>query len=268
MTGDTWPQEMIRSRIDLPLVAHWVVEAGQIALARQRDLSAAELDYKSDHSPVTAIDREVEAHLLACIAEAYPAHQVLAEESGAHPGGDEITWVIDPIDGTRAYASGLPVWAVSVGVLAGKTSLAGVVHLPVPGDLYAVRPGMALRNGQPLPPARPVGWDDPLAYIAVSSDAHRRYEIAYPRVRSMGSTVAHLIHVSCGTAVGTLVRRAWLWDLAGVLPLLVYCGIALEYWSGASFEIASLLSGQPIREPLLVARPEHMARFRACLLSR
>ena len=166
------PQSAQEIPVNLSHAARWVIEAGRIALDRQRSLSwRRDVALKGDGSPVTAIDHEVEAYLVERIRRYHPTHRVLAEESGQQPGTNELIWVIDPIDGTRAYASGLPVWGVSVGVFVGAAPHAGVVHLPVPDETYAIGPGVATLNGKPLTPSHPVEWDHPLAFVAISSDA-------------------------------------------------------------------------------------------------
>ena len=93
-------------------------------------------------------------------------------------------------------------------------------------------------------------------------NAHLHFDIDFPRVRSFGSTLAHLIYVADSTAVAAVTRRVMIWDLAGALPLLDRCGVALSYLSGAAFDPAPLLDGRPLPEPLLVARPAVMEEMR------
>src|SRR5512138_127164 len=119
--------------IDLGFLRACLKEAGQIALARRGLVSAS---IKADRSPVTEADHQVEDFLIARIGERYPEHQVLSEESGLHPSAARITWVIDPIDGTRSFASGLPIWGVSIGILAAGKPLAGGLYLPVTNEMY------------------------------------------------------------------------------------------------------------------------------------
>ncbi len=100
------------------------------------------VELKADRSPVTAVDRQVEALLIERIQARYPEHLILSEESGLHPalqgtlGETGFAWALDPIDGTRAFASGLPVWGISAGVLRGGLPYAGGFFLPVTGELY------------------------------------------------------------------------------------------------------------------------------------
>jgi len=249
--------------IDFDRLRDWLKQAGDLALA-WRDRAAVNL--KDDGTPTTSADLEVEAFLLDRITDRYPSHQVMAEEGGGRLGNGEFVWVIDPIDGTRAFACGLPIWGVSVGVLRAGEPHLGAFYMPALGEMYwADAQQGAFYNGKLLPVRSPVEFDGPLAFIAVPSNAHRAYEIDFPRVRSLGSTAAHLVYVARGAAVGALTRNVNLWDLAGVLPILLKTGIALYYLSGRPFAARDLLDGRPAAEPIVAAPAPLIGRVRATL---
>jgi len=248
--------------IPLEIVREWVVEAGRMALEHRETIQAV---LKVDDTPVTLVDKAIEAYLVERIMARCPDHTIIGEEEVTHRGSSPYAWVIDPLDGTRAYASGLPVWGISVGLLAGNEPVAGIFSMPAIGELYWADPQGAWRNGQPLERARTVSLDDPLAYLLVPSNAHLVYEISFPRVRSLGSTAAHLLYVARSTAIGALTRRVYLWDVVGVLPILNRCGIALAHLSGAPLDMGALLANLRLREPLLAARPEHLDSVRAMI---
>jgi myo-inositol-1(or 4)-monophosphatase len=240
----------LSERYDAGLIGSWLKQAGRIALDKHE--LAHTLDLKHDDTPATAVDREVEGFLLEKIHAHHPGHQVVSEESGVHGIEHEVLWVIDPLDGTRAYASGLPIWGISLGLLHNGEPLAGGFYMPAMDELYWGDKNGAFLNGRPLLP--PVSsLDDPLAFLAVPSNSHLLYDISFHRLRSLGSTAAHLIYVARGAAVGALTRRVKVWDLAGVLPILQHTGIELRYLSGASFDIRDLLPGASAREPLIAA---------------
>lgn len=251
---------------NVALLCSWLEEAGGIALQHYRQVQTVEL--KLDGTPATAVDHAIEAFLLQRIADRYPTHQVLTEESGVHGDKSEFTWVIDPLDGTRAFAGGLPIWGISVGVLQHGEPLAGAFYLPALREIYCGDNACALFNDQPLVPRPPADLDDPLAFLLVPSNSHLTHDIAFRRVRSLGSTAAHLVYVARGVAVGALTRRVKLWDLAGVLPILRHTGIELRYVSGAPVHIGDLLGGQPTAEPLLAAAPHLMAQLMAVIRPR
>lgn len=248
--------------ISLELVREWVVEAGRMALEHREAVHAA---LKADGTPVTPVDKAIEACLVERITEHRPDDTIIGEERVSRRGGSPYAWVIDPLDGTRAYAGGLPVWGISVGLLAGGEPVAGVFSLPALGELYWADAQGAWRDGQPLGQARAVTLDDPLAYLLVPSNAHLAYDINFPRVRSLGSTAAHLLYVACSTAIGALTRRVYLWDVAGVLLILQHCGVRLAGLSGTPLDLGALLDNPRLSEPLLAARLEHLEAVRAMI---
>jgi myo-inositol-1(or 4)-monophosphatase len=260
---DAFPE----SEIDLGFLRACLVEAGSLALTHHGPLSearAGRVAVKADRSPVTEVDRQVEAWLVGQIRARYPGHRILAEEQGGPAAaGETFTWVIDPIDGTRAYASGLPVWGISIGVFRGGEPAAGGLYLPMTRETYWGDAQRAFYNDRPLAPPGPPDLDSPLAFLAVPSDFHQHFQVDYPRVRSLGSTAAHLAYVATGAAVGALVHPFSLWDVAGLLPVLRALGIASALLSGAPFRPPALLEGQPAAEPFLAAHPGVIQALRA-----
>jgi histidinol phosphatase-like enzyme (inositol monophosphatase family) len=120
-------------------------EAGRLALAHFRTAVVAE-DKGSPvgYDPVTEADRAVEAHLRAGIAAAYPEHRIVGEEGGASgPDGATATWLIDPIDGTKAFVTGVPAWGILVGLSDGDDPVAGWVHQPFLGETFSAVAGQA-----------------------------------------------------------------------------------------------------------------------------
>ncbi|MDH6233500.1 histidinol phosphatase-like enzyme (inositol monophosphatase family) [Mesorhizobium soli] len=86
--------------------------------------------------PVTEADREAERAIRALINTEYPTHGILGEEHGNENVSSSHVWVIDPIDGTRAYISGLPVWGTLVGLTVDGDAVAGMMSQPFTGELF------------------------------------------------------------------------------------------------------------------------------------
>lgn len=227
-----------------------LLDAGRMALALRSEFGEAQI--KTDETPVTKTDREIEALLVGHICREYPRHRILAEEGSMGGNDSEFVWVIDPLDGTRAYVSGLPIWGISIGLLKKGSPLVGAFYLPAVNELYEGDGQSAALNGRPLP-LPVVDLNSRFAFLAVPSNCHLEYDISFGRLRSLGSTAAHLIYVARGAAVGALTRRVRIWDLAGVLPILSPLGIELRYLSGAPVQLGNLLEGQRAPEPILAA---------------
>ena len=108
-----------------------VAEAGAIALRYFRSTLAVENKKSAGQfDPVTQADKEVEAFIRQRIAAAFPDHSILGEEQGTTTGTSDYCWVIDPIDGTRAFITGVPAWGVLLGLKCGANLVCGVLHQP------------------------------------------------------------------------------------------------------------------------------------------
>jgi fructose-1,6-bisphosphatase/inositol monophosphatase family enzyme len=255
----------IKNTIDLKLVRRWLREAGKIALTRRDTLNAVS---KKDGSLVTDIDHQIESFLCEQITKHYPGHRILAEEGCSQSINSEYLWTIDPIDGTRAYASGLPIWGPSIGILKNGEPYAGLFFMPVIGELYLGLDDKAFLNDKLIPHAHLTEAQSSLAFLAVPSNAHRYFEISFHRIRSLGSTTAHLIYVARGTALAALTRRVYIWDIAPVLPIMKATGIILQYVSGRRFDVQPLLDGSPAPEPLIAAPGSVIDEIRAMVRSK
>ena len=120
------PQDL-SSRLELALSAG--KEAGRLTLKYfQQD--NYDVERKTDESPVTIADRSAEELLRSRIAAAFPADGIIGEELGRSKGTSEFTWILDPIDGTKSFISGVPLCGTMVGIEHGGRSLVGFVYMP------------------------------------------------------------------------------------------------------------------------------------------
>ncbi|HEV2687779.1 MAG TPA: inositol monophosphatase family protein [Bryobacteraceae bacterium] len=123
-------------------------QAAELALRYQPGIAA---ETKPDRSPVTRSDRECERLIAGLLNEAFPEDGILGEEGASVESRNGRRWIVDPIDGTRDYVRGNPLWANLIGLEVGGDVVAGVVNLPVLGFLYsASRQGGAYRNDSPI----------------------------------------------------------------------------------------------------------------------
>ena len=115
-----------------------IEEAGEVALKYFRsDLTVTDKRQKGKaFDPVTRADRETEEFIRQRITEAYPGHSIIGEEFGAKSGSGTYTWLIDPIDGTRGFISGTPMWGVLVGLKRGGDCLVGAMRQPYTGETW------------------------------------------------------------------------------------------------------------------------------------
>ena len=109
------------------------------------------VESKDDESPVTVADRETERAMRAAIAERFPDHGILGEEYGAKGLEQPIVWILDPIDGTKSFIAGAPLFGTLIGVLHQGRPLAGVIRMPQLGESFAGSAGSGSRmNGTPI----------------------------------------------------------------------------------------------------------------------
>jgi myo-inositol-1(or 4)-monophosphatase len=117
--------------------------AGGIAQAHFRRSFTIENKSVDGFDPVTSADRAIERVLRAAIVERYPDHGIVAEEEGERAARSDYTWFIDPIDGTRAFMTGSPLWGTLVGVTYRSKPLFGLLCQPVLEEIFFGGPGGA-----------------------------------------------------------------------------------------------------------------------------
>ena len=85
---------------------------------------------------MTSADRAVEAFLREELGRRFPDFGIIGEEQGVTLGSSDVSWVIDPIDGTKAFISGFPTWGILLGLQQGDRALAGLMYQPATGELF------------------------------------------------------------------------------------------------------------------------------------
>lgn len=141
-----------------------VVRAGDTAHALFLRGAGTRAEKKPDRSPVTEADRAVESELAAFVRAHFPGAGFFGEEHGGDAAtANGLRFVVDPIDGTRAFLRGLPTWSVLVGIEHDGEPLAGIAYMPAAGDLFsAVRGEGAYANGRPIRLSKVARLDDAL----------------------------------------------------------------------------------------------------------
>jgi histidinol-phosphatase len=216
---------------DLELALRLADAADAISLPRFRTGIAFET--KADLSPVTEADRGVEAELRALLAEARPRDRILGEEEGQSGGGGGRRWILDPIDGTRNYARGIPVWATLVALEdAGEVRL-GVVSAPALGRRWwAERGEGAFANGDRIGVSSVSRIEDAVLSFALEQAVPKLARRAW-HVRGLGDFWPHML-VAEGAVDGSVdavgVKE---WDLAAVQVIVEEAGGRFTDFAGA-----------------------------------
>lgn len=234
--------------IDIEQIQNWARVAGQLALEYFQDVTA---ERKADNSIITRADIEVEQYLTAQIRAAYPLHGIIGEEEQAHDLDAEYLWALDPIDGTASFAVGLPIWGVSIAVYRRSEPVTSVFYLPVMDEMYhTMKDAPAYCNDRVISVNGAVQFDNQTVILA-PANLHRRARLNFGgKVRSYGSTAAHLAYVARGAVVGAVIFHSHVWDIAAAAHILRNAGGTFRYLSGAPVDWKPLFRGVAINEGL------------------
>ena len=212
-------------------------EAGQLALRHyQRGVA---VEQKADRSPVTIADRSAEQLIRQRLASAYPGHAVLGEEFGADDSRASHRWIVDPIDGTRSFVHGVPLFGVLVALEIDGTVVVGVCDLPAVSETLAAARGRGCTwNGRPARASQTSTLD---GATVVYSDARSMRRRLGPRwadleervhdIRGWGDCYGHCL-VATGRADVMLDAVMNPWDCAALLPILEESGGRFTDWRG------------------------------------
>ena len=212
-----------------------------------------EIDLKSDSSPVTIADRNAEEILRKNITKHFPEHGIIGEEFGNHNANAEWVWTIDPVDGTRSFIRGLPLFASMIALLHKGEPVLGVIELPALGETaWAVKGKGAFLNGKPLKVSRQKKLKG--AFIAVADwycfkqQKHISLFNALNKeagiVRTYPDAFGHLMAI-CGTAEVMVDPLAKIWDYAPCKVLAQEAGGKFANFTGnrASIEEGTAIVG-------------------------
>lgn len=206
------------------------------------------VDRKGDGSPVTAADRAAEAALREQIAAAFPDDAILGEELGEKAGTSGYRWVLDPIDGTKSFITGVPLYTTLVAVMRDDRPVLGVIYAPVTEEiLYAAAGGpTSYAVGDAEPTVARVSDIERLSEATfltseVSSfgelverdgrSVYEQLEQACRLTRTWGDAYGYLL-VATGRADVMVDPQMNLWDAAALQPIVEGAGGHFSDWQG------------------------------------
>jgi histidinol phosphatase-like enzyme (inositol monophosphatase family) len=233
------------------------VDAALIAFANELADAAGEIvrryfrrgvavDDKADLSPVTIADREAELALRALIETRFPEHGILGEEHGSHHADAERVWVLDPIDGTKSFISGVPLFGTLIALVERGTPVLGVIDQPISRERWiGARGHKSTLNGAPIA-TRPCPALAAATLFATSPDMFRgadaegfqRLKGAVKLARFGGDCYAYGL-LAAGFI--DLVVEAGLkpYDYAALAPVIAGAGGSMTDWQGKPLGLGS-----------------------------
>jgi myo-inositol-1(or 4)-monophosphatase len=203
---------------------------------------ALAVEKKSDQSPVTVADREAEGALRQLINARFPGHGIIAEEYGSERADAEWTWVLDPIDGTKSFIHGVPLFGTLIGLLHQGKPVLGAIHQPVldwlcvgdntqttlNGARVRVRDTRALAEATLLTTS--LGGDIPQLH---TEEARQRLFKAAGIVRTWGDCFGYLLVASGRADIMGDGASHNAWDVLPLVPIIRGAGGHITDWTGA-----------------------------------
>lgn len=219
------------------------------AILRPLFRTALVVEAKGDDSPVTLADRAAEAAIRAFLRERFPDHGLLGEEGGAEKPEAEFLWVVDPVDGTRAFVTGRPLFGTLIGLLHRGRPILGILDQPVTGERWIGFAGEPTRfrgpfGGQigcrpcPQVAAAEVSCTSPDLFAPGRAARFARLKAAARRVSWGGDCYAYGL-LALGAIDIVVDDTMKPWDWAALVPVVEGAGGRVTDWSGRPLALDS-----------------------------
>ncbi|MBW4464396.1 MAG: inositol monophosphatase family protein [Pegethrix bostrychoides GSE-TBD4-15B] len=234
-----------------------------------RDFGQATATEKSDGSLVTQSDRWADVELRQAIQAAFPEHGALSEEVEHIFPETDWCWIIDPIDGTTNFARGIPIWAISLGLLYRGSPVFGYVYVPPLQQAFhgfwlgePGQPSGAYLNGEPIQTSRAMPSGN--QFFNLCARSIRVLQNPVPcKIRMLGVATYNLLTVADGAALGGVEATPKIWDIAAVWVIVQAAGGVWQPLAGQP--IFPLQPGQDYSQrcypTLAVSQPELLETF-------
>lgn len=204
------------------------------------------IEFKADESPVTHADKAVEAELRSYLAAMFPDHGIFGEEEGIDTKGSSHLWVIDPIDGTRSFLSGHPLFGVLLAHLIDGQAQIGVIGMPTLDEvLIGVRGQVAHLNGTPIAVSDQTDLSRAILFINEGEKIYRDHPQVFDRLttaaqtRRMGYDCYPHALVAMGHVDAVVDYDLQPYDFLAVSVVIDAAGGVMTDWSGAPLTMES-----------------------------
>jgi myo-inositol-1(or 4)-monophosphatase len=250
--------------IDIEDIKDVVLEAGELALLYYGKVTQS---LKADLSVVTEADTAVEDFLRLALTGLAPQYGFIGEETAqdrAPAAGEHHSWIVDALDGSRAFAARMPLWTPAVCLMKDDRPVAGAVVNPLTGELFwAAQEGPAFCNDELMRP-RLGATLVANTLIAGPTNHHRSFRIDFPgRIYCLGAPIYQLCLVAKGSVDGLFFDPSInLWDLALPSLLLQRTGAVMVYASGRPVDLAELMDRRTVPEPVFAGGAEMIGILR------
>ena len=214
-------------------------------LAHQFFRKPVEVSFKSDQSPVTHADQTIEARIREAIGEKYPTHGIFGEEYGIDNGTQREMWVVDPIDGTRSFLSGHPLFGFLLAYLEDKEPQFGIIGMPAMNEVYCgVKDGPATCNGTQIHVSDQTRLGDAILYINEGEKIYEAHPALFARLMTAGQTrrfgydcYPHAL-LAAGHVDVVVDYDLKPYDFLALGPVVAAAGGIMTTWTGDSPDLA------------------------------
>ncbi|MEC4819724.1 MAG: inositol monophosphatase family protein [Scytonema sp. PMC 1069.18] len=214
-----------------------------------QDFGRVQASQKADGSLVTQADKWADREIRDAIVSTFPGFGILSEESDKVFPETEWCWVIDPLDGTTNFTRGIPIWAISLGLLYKGTPVFGYVSVPPLGDVFhgywkgqfdLEIPRGAFRNHQPIHTSHDAPSHN--HFFNLCSRSTSVIQKDFPcKIRMLGVASYNFLTVAAGSTLGGVEATPKVWDIAAVWVIVQAAGGA---WVSLNSEPFPLISGE------------------------
>ncbi len=208
-------------------------EAGRLAAEAYHRRDELDIERKGTQDLVSEADRACEDRIVGTLQQLFPEDGFLGEERGARNSGAKAIWIVDPIDGTANFLRGIPLWCVSLGLLADGEFVIGVIYNPVTEELYAARRGKgATLNGRKIEVSKARSLEEARLGIGFSyrrpvaphAEAVKALLDAHCEYSRLGSGALGLAFTADGRLEGYWEAHINAWDVAAGLCIVKEAG--------------------------------------------
>lgn len=222
------------------------IAAEASAIPRGRFRSALAVDHKADDSPVTAADRETEHFLRAAIRAEFPDHGIFGEEFGSDHGSGRYRWMIDPIDGTKSFVTGMPLYGILIALLCDGAPVLGLIHMPELDETFLGAAGRSVLNRDIVLACAPTtALDEARIYINEADSIRAGAPEAFAalcragRIRRFGYDCYPHALVAAGHADACIDYGLKPYDYCALVPVIEGAGGVMTDWQGKPLTLDS-----------------------------
>jgi len=240
---------------------------GKFMAEERKNFDSSKIENKGLHDLVSYVDKESEQRIIAALQVLLPESGFIAEEGTSSKKGERYNWVIDPLDGTTNFIQGVPIYAVSIGLLDGDELVVGVVY-EVGRDecFYAWKDGGAYLNGEQIHVSKRANINDSLLATGFPYNDFSKME-SYMQflewtmknargIRRLGTAATDLAYVACGRFDAFWEYDLKSWDVAaGVVIVKEAGGTVTDYKGGNNYLFGrEIVAGNGLLDELILSK--------------